>query len=67
MKNIDYFMDKKKREFEDFKARSQLVIVADGKYLTDGIEIRFIERSAGVFVGKHYVASDDTSCPFDIL
>ena len=65
MKNIDYFMDKKQREFESFKDRSKLVVVADGKYLTDGIEIRYIERSAGVFVGKNYVESDNTSCPFD--
>lgn len=62
--NIDYFMQKKQDEFNQFKASATLIIRRDGKYLTDGKEMRCIERSSGVIVGKNFVESADRSCPF---
>ena len=53
--NIDYLMQKKQDEFNQFKARATLIIRRGSKYLTDGKETICIERSSGVIVGKNYV------------
>lgn len=65
MTNIDYFMQKKQDEFALFQARAKLVIFDDCKYLTDGKEMRCIERSSGVIVGEHYTPQSTCAqnCP----